>query len=175
MSTQHTGNTPPSPWVVNYVDQINEGSDVLDLACGSGRHTRLFLERGCRVMAIDLNIEGVSGLMGDPGLAVLEVDLENGPWPLGNADFDAVVVTNYLWRPLFPRIRDAVRPGGLVIYETFADGNERFGKPSNPDYLLKEGELNDWFSDWEILGYEHAEVTDPRPAMVQHICARKPA
>ncbi len=175
MSTQHTATTPPSPWVVNYADRVNDGSDILDLACGRGRHTRFFLERGCRVMAIDLNIEGLSDLMGDPGLAVLEVDLENGPWPIGNAEFDAVVVTNYLWRPLFPRIRDAVRAGGLVIYETFAEGNERFGKPSNPDYLLKEGELNDWFSDWKVLGYEHTEETDPRPAMVQRICAVKPS
>jgi len=164
----------PSPWVLQFADKISDGADVLDLACGGGRHTRFFLSRGCRVMAIDINIAGLADILGDPGLAVLEVDLENGPWPLGNADFDAVIVTNYLWRPLFPKLREAVRPRGLLLYETFAEGNERFGKPSNPDFLLKDGELMDWFSDWDILGYEHGEVSDPRPAVVQRIAAVRP-
>ncbi|MFN3232324.1 MAG: methyltransferase domain-containing protein [Alphaproteobacteria bacterium] len=174
MSTQQHATTPPSPWVVKYAADIIRGGDVLDLACGGGRHTRHLLERGYRVMALDINIDGLSDVVDDPGLAVMEVDLENGPWPLGNADFDAVIVTNYLWRPLFPRIREAVRPGGRVIYQTFAEGNERFGKPSNPDFLLKEGELKDWFSDWDIVAYEHGEVTGPRPAVKQSICAIRP-
>ncbi len=165
----------PSPWVVAHAGRITPGADVLDLACGAGRHTRFLLEQGFRVMAVDINISGLDDLIGHPGLATLEADLENGPWPLGNASFGAVVVTNYLWRLLFPRLRDAVAPGGVLIYETFAEGNEAFGKPSNPDFLLKENELTDWFSDWTVVAYEHVTVDSPKPAVVQRICAVRPA
>ena len=174
MPNDHAEIAVPSPWIIQHAGLVEAGGAVLDLACGRGRHTRFFLEHGCRVMAVDLNIEGLADVAEHPALALLEVDLENGPWPLGNAEFDAVVITNYLWRPLFPRIRDAVSPDGVLIYETFAEGNERFGKPSNPDFLLKEGELMDWFSDWDVRGYEHGEVEEPRPAVVQRICAVKP-
>jgi SAM-dependent methyltransferase len=164
----------PSPWVVKHEPLIARGADVLDLACGPGRHTRWLLELGFRVMAVDINIAGLDDLTGHPGLAVLEADLENGPWPLGNAEFGAVVVTNYLWRPLFPRIREAVAPGGVLIYETFATGNERYGRPTNPDFLLRENELTDWFSDWRIIGFEQTYTEVHKPAVVQHICAVKP-
>jgi SAM-dependent methyltransferase len=164
----------PSPWVVGHAGRIAPGADVLDLACGAGRHTRFLLERGFRVMAVDLNVSGLADLAGTPGLAVLEADLENGPWPLGDARFGGVVVTNYLWRPLFPRLREAVEPGGTLIYETFAIGNEAYGKPSNPDFLLREGELLDWFGDWTVVGFEQSRTTTPKPAVIQHICAVKP-
>jgi SAM-dependent methyltransferase len=159
---------------VGHADRIAPGADVLDLACGTGRHARWLLERGFRVMGVDLNISGLDDLSGHPGLAVLEADLENGPWPLGNATFGGVIVTNYLWRLLFPRIRDAVAPGGVLIYETFAIGNERFGKPSHPDFLLREGELLDWFGDWQVIGFEQVETTVHKPAIIQHICAVRP-
>ena len=170
----HSRPTLPSPWVVEHAPRIAPGADVLDLACGTGRHARWLLERGFRVMGVDLNTSGLDDLSGHPGLAVLEADLENGPWPLGNATFGGVIVTNYLWRLLFPRIRDAVAPGGVLIYETFAIGNERFGKPSNPDFLLREGELMDWFGDWQVIGFEQVETTVHKPAVIQHICAVKP-
>lgn len=175
MSTgNHHKPTSPSPWVVEHAARIALGADVLDLACGPGRHTRFLLERGYRVMAVDLNISGLDDLSGHPGLAVLEADLENGPWPLGNARFGGVIVTNYLWRLLFPRIRDAVAPGGVLIYETFAIGNEQYGKPSNPDFLLRENELMDWFGDWQVIGFEHAYTEAHKPGIIQHICAVKP-
>ena len=176
MSTNpHRTPNGPSPWVAAHLDRIAPGADVLDLACGTGRHTRFLLERGYRVMAVDLNISGLDDLSGHPGLAVLEADLENGPWPLGNAQFGGVIVTNYLWRLLFPRLRDAVAPGGVLIYETFAAGNERYGKPSNPDFLLREGELMDWFSDWQVIGFGQTYTEVHNPAIIQHICAVKPS
>ncbi len=175
MTTEpHQKPLQPSPWVVEHAGRIAAGADVLDLACGAGRHTRWLLERGFRVMAVDINISGLDDLTGHPGLATLEADLENGPWPLGNAEFGGVIVTNYLWRQLFPRIRDAVAPGGVLIYETFAVGNEQYGKPSNPDFLLREGELQDWFSDWTVVGVEQTYTEIHKPAIIQHICAVKP-
>jgi SAM-dependent methyltransferase len=171
---EHHDAASPSTWVTTHAHRIAPGGTVLDLACGSGRHTRYLLEQGFRVMALDINMTGLEDLAGTTGLAMMEADLENGPWPLGNADFDGVVVTNYLWRLLFPRLRDAVTPGGVLIYETFAEGNEAYGKPSNPDFLLREGELADWFSDWDVVAYDHLTVDSPRPAVIQHICAIRP-
>ncbi len=175
MSTDpHRKPTAPSPWVIEHAARIAPGADVLDLACGPGRHTRWLLDQGFRVMAVDINIAGLDDLTGHPALATLEADLENGPWPLGNAEFGGVIVTNYLWRLLFPRIREAVAPGGVLIYETFAVGNEQYGKPSNPDFLLREGELMDWFSDWQVVGFEQTYTEIHKPAIIQHICAVKP-
>ena len=170
----HSQIRTPSPWVVKHADSVKAGGDVLDLACGGGRHTRFFLERGNRVMAVDINTASLSDLSENTDLALMEVDLENGPWPLGNATFDAVVVVNYLWRPLFPKLREAVKHGGVLIYDTFGEGNEAYGKPSNPDFLLKEGELTDWFSDWEIVELQHGLIDGERPAIKQSLCAVRP-
>ncbi|MBI1182477.1 MAG: methyltransferase domain-containing protein [Alphaproteobacteria bacterium] len=174
MDDQPHATAEPSPFVAAHAGRIAAGGTVLDLACGAGRHTRLLLGKGLRVMAVDINLAGLADLAGTPGLAMLEADLENGPWPLGNANFDGVVVTNYLWRLLFPRLREAVAPGGVLIYETFAEGNEAFGKPSNPDFLLKRDELLDWFGDWQVAAYEQLVVETPKPAVIQHICAVRP-
>lgn len=169
----HAAN-PVSAWVAKHAARVRQGGSVLDLAAGSGRHTRFFLDRGNRVMAVDLNVGGLDDLQDHPDLAVLEADLENGPWPLGNAQFDGIVVTNYLWRTLFAHIEGALAPGGVLIYETFAEGNEQYGKPSNPDFLLREGELKEAFAALNVIEYEHGYVDEPRPAMVQRICAIKP-
>lgn len=163
-----------SAWVAAHAAHIRPKGTVLDLAAGGGRNTRFFLDRGNRVMAIDLNITGLADLQDNADLVTLEADLENGPWPIGNARFDGIVVTNYLWRPLFPHIERALAPGGVLIYETFAIGNEQYGKPSNPDFLLREGELKEAFSALTIVAYEHGYTDEPRPAMVQRICAVKP-
>ena len=145
---------------------------MLDLACGRGRHTRLFLERGHPVTAVDIDVGGLADLHEQPRLEVIEADLESAPWPLPGRRFGAVVVTNYLWRPLFATILDAVDDGGVLFYETFALGNETYGRPSNPDFLLKPGELIEAVRGrLQIVAYEHGRVDRPRPAVKQRLCA----
>ena len=158
----------PSLWVVRFASLIVPGGPVLDLACGSGRHADVFLERGHPVTAVDRDI---SRLMA-PATAVT-ADLEADPWPFAGAAFAGVVVTNYLHRPLFPEIIAALAPGGVLIYETFAEGNERHGRPSNPDFLLRHGELLEiaTMGGLRVFAYEDLEVSGPQPACVQRLCA----
>jgi SAM-dependent methyltransferase len=177
------GTGTPSDWVVQYASQIpvtlknsqKSGESVLDLACGKGRHTRYLLSLGHRVTAVDRDTEGLRDRSDHPALEIIEADLEaSGGWPLGNRQFTGVVVTNYLWRPLLPQIVEAVAPGGVLIYETFGQGNERFGRPRNPDFLLRPGELEEAVAaKMTVVAYAHEERSTPRPAVVQHICARR--
>jgi SAM-dependent methyltransferase len=147
---------------------------VLDVACGAGRHSRLFLERGHPVTAVDIDTSGMSDLAGRPNLTVLQADLEGAPWPLAGQMFGAVVVVNYLWRPLLPTLIASVRPGGLLLYDTFAVGQERLGRPRNPDHLLRAGELLAAVQGHlTVLAYECGEVAAPVPAVRQRICARR--
>jgi SAM-dependent methyltransferase len=164
---------PSSDWVARFAGVVPAGGPVLDLASGKGRHARLFLRLGHPVTAIDIDLAGIADLRGDARLEAIQADLESGaPWPLPGRRFAGVVVTNYLHRPLFPGILDAVAPGGALIYETFAVGNERFGRPSNPDFLLRPGELLELVRGrLEVLAYENLEVAEPKPAMVQRIAA----
>jgi len=140
------------------------GLTLLDVACGGGRHTRLGLERSYRVSAVDRDLSGVDHLAGRAGLEVLQADLEAGrQWPLAGRFFDVVVVTNYLWRPILPDIVASVATTGMLIYETFAVGHERFGRPSNPDFLLRPGELIEAVRGRLIpIAFEHGDVTDPK-------------
>jgi hypothetical protein len=118
----------------------------------------------------------VAQLRSIPRITPRCTDLEGGPWPFEGQTFDGIVVANYLHRPLFPRLLEALAPGGVLIYETFAAGNERFGKPSNPAFLLKPGELLEAVrGHLDVIAYEALEVSEPRPAVVQRICAVKPA
>lgn len=166
----HTTASPPSPWVVRWASQLAAGSTVLDVACGSGRHVRWLAERGLRVTGVDRDAAALAGLS---GLAeVLVADIEAGPWPLTGRQFDAVVVTNYLWRPLLPTLVEAVAPGGLLIYETFGAGHARFGRPSRPDFLLQPGELLRATQGLRVLGYEDGYL-EPPPRLVQRICAQR--
>ncbi len=152
------------------------GGEVLDLACGRGRHSRFLASLGFRVCAVDRDPQALAALAGIAGIVVGQSDLENGLWPLAGRQFDGVIVTNYLHRPLFPRILDALSPTGLLVYETFAAGNERFGKPSNPDFLLRPGELLDVARGrLHVIAYEDLEVTTPTPARIQRICASAPS
>ena len=170
-------NLPPSPWVERFASLVPPGGDVLDLAAGGGRHTRLLRERGHPVVAVDRDIAALTALAeGDPGLTVIAADLEtqDAVWPTGVRRFAGIVVTNYLHRPLFPIIRAALAPGGVLIYETFAVGNERFGKPTNPDFLLRPGELLELAQGWLVIAYENLQTALPRPAIVQRIAARAP-
>ncbi|MGH6893666.1 MAG: class I SAM-dependent methyltransferase [Dongiaceae bacterium] len=165
----------PSAWVQRHAGLLSAGAKILDLAAGSGRHARYFNDLGFRVTALDRDISGLQELVAR-GVEVLAADLEDGsPWPLGHRQFDGIVVTNYLHRPLFPRLAGALAPRGLLIYETFGHGNERFGKPSNPDFLLRPGELLEFAAEHglQVLAYECGEVTDPRPAMIQRVVARR--
>jgi SAM-dependent methyltransferase len=162
----------PFPWIVRFAPLVPQGAAVLDLACGAGRHARLFLERGHPVTAVDLDVSGLDDLRGHPQLEIMQADLESAPWPLPGRRFGAVVVTNYLWRPLFPVILDAVADGGMLLYETFAHGNEAHGRPSNPDFLLAPGELIEVVRDHlQIVAYEHGYLERPRPAIKQRLCA----
>ncbi|MDP1910790.1 MAG: class I SAM-dependent methyltransferase [Hyphomicrobium sp.] len=147
------------------------GAAVLDIAAGKGRHTRFFAERGHPVTAIDRD---VSGLAAVDNIEIIAADLEDGsPWPLAGRKFGAVVVTNYLHRPLFPLLLDSVEPGGVLLYETFMIGNERFGKPSRPEFLLKDGELLELVRGrFSVIAYEARMISEPKMAMVQRIAAR---
>lgn len=166
---------PPSPWILRFVPLVAaDAGAVLDLACGSGRHGRLFLAKSSPVLFLDRDLSGVTDLQGSAGAELLQADIENGPWPLDSRRFAAIVVTNYLWRPLFPRIIAALQPDGVLLYETFMRGNERFGKPASPDFLLAENELFDRCRDaFDILAFEQGEDSLPKPAMRQRICAIK--
>lgn len=170
------GDEAPSDWIRRFAPLVPAGAHVLDLACGAGRHTRLFAERGCRVTAIDREPRLDEVLQQPAEVEIVVADLEGDPWPLGGAAFDAVVVTNYLHRPLFSHLLAALAPGGLLLYETFAQGNAEFGKPSNPAFLLAPGELLEVVgSRLRVIAFEDGFVRMPRPAMVQRIAARRAA
>ena len=163
----------PSPWIARFAPLVGPGAAVLDLACGGGRHARLFLERGHPVTAVDVDVSGLADLRQHPQLEVVRADLEDGsPWPLPGRRFGAVVVTNYLWRPLFPPILASLDQGGVLLYDTFARGNEAYGRPANPDFLLEPGELIEVVRDrLQIVAYEHGYTERPRPAVKQRLCA----
>jgi SAM-dependent methyltransferase len=152
---------------------IAPNATVLDVAAGGGRHSRFFADRGHKVTALDRD---TSPLASHPDVEIVQADLEDGsPWPLPGRTFGAVVVTNYLHRPLFPALLDALAPGGVLLYETFMEGNERFGRPSNPAFLLKDGELLDLARGrLSVTAYEARMISEPKMAMVQRIAARRP-
>ena len=159
----------PSPWVMRWADELSASASVLDVACGSGRHVRWLAARGFRVTGIDRDAAALAVLADIADTIV--TDIEGGPWPLPGAVFDAVIVTNYLHRPLWPHLLAAVAPGGRLIYETFAAGNETVGKPSNPAFLLAPGELLDAVrGQLRVVGYEDGFVAS-RSAYVQRVCA----
>jgi SAM-dependent methyltransferase len=170
------GPRQPSPWVTRFAGLVPSGGPVLDVACGGGRHTRLFLDRGHPVTAVDADISRVADLADEARAEIVEADLENGaPWPFTGRSFAGIVVTNYLYRPLFPVLMASLATGGVLIYETFALGNERFGKPRNPDHLLRPGELLDAVHGvLQVVAYEFGTVRRRRAALGR-LCAVKPA
>jgi SAM-dependent methyltransferase len=165
-----------SNWVARWAPCIPAG-ETLDLACGSGRHARLLAARGHAVTAVDRDAQALLAAAGE-GIATLQVDLEapGAVWPFAAGRFAGVVVTNYLHRPLFGQIAAALAPNGVLIYETFARGNEVFGKPSNPDFLLSPGELLELAGrgGLRVVAYEDGVVERPKPARVQRLCAVGP-
>ena len=167
----------PSVWVLRWSELIPPGGLVLDVACGRGRHTRALQDRGLRVVAVDRDVSGLSDLAGHPDLEAIEGDLEAGDPPPGLAGpFAAIVVMNYLHRPLLGALVAAVAPGGVLIYETFAAGHERFGRPRSPEHLLQPGELLETVRGrLRVVAYEDVVVGSPPSAAVQHICALRNA
>ena len=162
----------PSAWVLRWAALVPAGGVVLDLACGGGRHARHFAALGYAVEAVDRDHAAMEGLADVRNVTARYADLESAAWPYSGITFGAIVVTNYLYRPLFPHLLAALAPAGVLIYETFALGNERFGRPANPDFLLKPGELLEVVRDvCRVIAYEDVYVDQPRPAMVQRICA----
>jgi SAM-dependent methyltransferase len=165
----------PSAWVVRWADRVPAGGRVLDLACGTGRHARYFAARGCSVEAVDRDPTALAPLSDVAGVTTRCADLETAPWPYSGQAFAATVVTNYLYRPLFPLLLSGLAPGGVLIYETFALGNERYGRPSNPEFLLKPGELLEAVRGrLRVVAYEDLFVAEPKPALIQRICAIRP-
>lgn len=168
----HASLASPSPWITRFASLIATGGEVLDVACGGGRHARWLAQRGFRVEAADRDGVSLELLQGVPHVHTRRVDLEHGPWPYAGRRFDAVVITNYLYRPRLPLVFDLLEPGGVLLYETFMVGNERFGKPSNPDFLFAPGELLQRLTDgWTVVAFEQGEIREPRPAVVQRVCA----
>jgi SAM-dependent methyltransferase len=163
----------PSPWVVRHLGAIAAGGRVLDLACGRGRHARLAAAAGHPVLAVDRDATALAALAGVPGVAVRCCDLEGENWPLAGERFAGIIVTNYLWRPCFADLCALLVGGGVLIYETFMAGNEAFGKPSNPDFLLRPGELRTLASAAGLreTAFVEGYADDPQPAMRQAICA----
>lgn len=166
---------PPSPWIQRFAGLVPPNGVVLDLAAGDGRHTIFFVERGHPVMAVDRKTDSLAAL-DQTGLEIVAADLEDGsPWPVGNRRFAGVVVTNYLHRPLLPAIVAAVAPGGALLYETFAAGNEKFGKPASPEHLLQPGELLEAVHGrLRVVAYEDVELSEPKRCKVQRIAAVAP-
>ncbi|MCZ6605962.1 MAG: class I SAM-dependent methyltransferase [Alphaproteobacteria bacterium] len=176
--TQHIPAFEPSSWITRFAPLIAQDAHILDVACGSGRHTKYFLEGETRVTAVDIDTRALAAWAGEwlesGALELIEADLEAGPWPLSGRQFDGVIVSNFLWRPILADILGSVAPGGILIYETFGQGNEAHRRPTNPDYLLAPGELLAAADDgFEVLSYEFGLVDRQPKAVVSRICAVK--
>ena len=165
-----------SAWVARFAPLIAPGGHVLDLAAGQGRHTRFLLARGHRVTATDIDVTGLRDLEQHEGCEIIEADLETGKWPFIGRAFDGIVVTNYLHRPHFPHLCRALAPGGVLLFESFGAGNESYGRPRNPDFLLQPGELLAAFAgELQVVAYEHGLEQVPRPAVRQRLCGVRDA
>ena len=179
--TRH-GTEPPSAWVKRWSHLVRPQGSVLDVACGHGRHASWFFEQNHPLVLVDRSRDAINDIASRIPANAFEAvvaDIESGPWPFAGRQFDAVIVTNYLWRPLFPTLLASLAPGGVLIYETFTQGNETVGKPSRPDFLLRSGELLSACQELRVVAFEDGFVPDSadRPGQparfVQRIAAVK--
>ena len=167
----------PSAWLQRWAHWLPAGSTVLDVACGSGRHLRFGAAQGWQMTGIDRDATALAAsadLVASGQVGLLNADIEAGPWPWADRSFNAVLVFNYLWRPLWPQLLAALAPGGVLIYETFANGNQTVGKPSRPDFLLQNGELLARCASLRTVAYEDGYLDSP-PRFVQRVVAVRPA
>ena len=176
----HHDLSAPSDWIVRFAPLIKPQAKILDIATGSGRHALWLADQGYQITAIDRDLSGLKAYLDadqqrTTNIELIEADLETDTvWPLGKRQFDAIIITNYLHRPLFPAIRNVMTSSGVLLYETFALGNEAYGRPSNPDFLLKPGELIKTVrANFDILGFEHGLRRIPSPAIIQRVAAVK--
>ncbi len=173
MLLSHPAGCEPSGWLRRWAHLLPAGARVLDLACGSGRHLRWLAERDFALTGVDRDEAAVAALR--PLAEIIVADIELGPWPLAGRRFDAVLVSNYLWRPLLPTIIDSVADGGLLIYETFADGQQTVGRPSRPDFLLQPGELLTACAGLRVVAYEDGFEVGPDRYVQRIVAARSAA
>ena len=171
MATDLHAGLPPSPWVQRWSHLLPAGASVLDVACGSGRHARWFAQQGCHVTGVDRDAAALATLAGVAHTIV--ADIENAPWPLAGRRFDAVVVTNYLWRDLLPTLTDSLAEGGVLIFETFSTGNASVGKPSNPDFLLRTGELLQLAQGLRVVAFEEGFLSAPERFVQRLVAVRE--
>jgi SAM-dependent methyltransferase len=162
----------PSAWIARFAPLIPAGGEVLDLACGAGRHARLLAGMGYRVEAVDRDADALATLADVANVTTRCTDLEGGPWPYYADVFDGIVVSRYLWRPLFPQIFNCLAEGGVLIYETFMEGQQLYGKPSNPAFLLRPGELLELVGKrFTVVAFEQGEIAGQQ--VIQRICVRR--
>ncbi|MES2190208.1 MAG: class I SAM-dependent methyltransferase [Pseudomonadota bacterium] len=179
MANHLHGTEPASPWVQRWSHLVKPGGSVLDVACGHGRHAKWFHDRGHAVTLVDKSRQAIESIvLPTQSCKAVVADIENGPWPFVGWQFDAVVATNYLWRPLMPTLLASLAPGGILIYETFTQGNETVGKPSRSDFLLEHGELLAVCTGLRIVAYEDGFQAGPNadlPRFIQRIAAVREA
>ena len=172
---RHAPATRASAWIERFAPLVAADARVLDLACGYGRHARFFAARGNTVVAVDRNAEALAALAGEERIETRALDLEAGRWPLPGDRFDAIVVANYLHRPLFPSLLAALADDGVLLYETFARGNEAYGRPANPDFLLERDELLQLAArGLTVVAFEQGFVSVPEPGVVERLAAVGP-
>lgn len=168
----HSTNPDPSNWLRRHASEIKPGGRVLDVAAGSGRNARWLAEQGFAVEVVDRDETALATLHGLANLTIKVADLENAYWPYAGVTFDAIVVCRYLFRPLLPFLAESLAPQGVLIYETFMQGHENYGRPQNPDYLLRSNELLEaYMPDLTVIRFEQGKLEDSPPAVMQRICA----
>jgi SAM-dependent methyltransferase len=174
--SEHPIDDAPSEWVVRQACHLPRQGPILDLACGSGRHARWLAARGWSVLAVDCDATALRALADTTGVETRQLDLENGKWPLVGEQFAGIVVTRYLHRPRLPELVETLQPGGVLIYETFMQGQAAYGRPTRPEFLLAPGELTRLADQYRlsVIDFQEGFVATPRPMMLQAVCCRKP-